>query len=162
MKNKVKKLREIFKITLIEEKDNTNYPSVQELTFEEVVGMNRKLVEKYNLRNNANQIHSVRDINGLQSCLGGVFYRGSDSYYQHLPIEKMAGLLLFRISQGQYFIDGNKRTSVLSMIIFLYNNCYNINIDDNKIEGLLWGFAAKKFTENDAIQYVEDNIYPKK
>ena len=162
MKNKVKKLREIFNRISFKNNKKNICPSLLELSLQEVIGMNKKEIERFNLKNNEKQLHNIRDIDGLKSCLGGIFMRDISGYYYHLPIEKMAGLLLYRISQGQYFTDGNKRTSVLCMIFFLYNNGYNIKIDNDKIEALLWGFASKKNTDKDSIQYVEDNLYPKK
>lgn len=162
MKNKLKKLQEILNNIPFGKKNKKIYPPLIELSLQEVVGMNRKELEKYNLKNNAKQLHTLINPDGLKSCLGGIFMRDLSGYYYHLPIEKMAALLFFRISQGQYFADGNKRTSVRSMTIFLYNNGYRIQIDDDTIEDLLWGFATKKYNDTHAIQYVEDNIYPKK
>jgi prophage maintenance system killer protein len=34
----------------------------------------------------------------------------------------MAGLLLYRIAEGQFFLDGNKRTAVVAATIFLRNH----------------------------------------
>jgi death-on-curing protein len=132
-----------------------------ELDFPEVIGMNKKEIERFNLKNNEKQIHNIRDINGLKSCLGGIFMRDISGYYYHLPIEKMAGLLLYRISQGHYFTDGNKRTSVICMSIFLSNNGYKIKIDNQIIYDLLHGFATHQYKEIDAIQYIHRNILPK-
>ncbi|MCX6131799.1 MAG: type II toxin-antitoxin system death-on-curing family toxin [Proteobacteria bacterium] len=84
----------------------------------------------------------------------------------HLPIEKMAGLLLYRIAEGQFFLDGNKRTALLATFFFLKNNGYQLYIDEQRMDDLIWGFAKDpatgqaKYSENDAIQYIFDNIAP--
>ena len=84
----------------------------------------------------------------------------------HLPIEKMAGLLLYRIAEGQFFMDGNKRTAIFAAWFFLANNGYSLYIDENRLNDLIWGFpkdpvtGLAKYSEDDAIQYMFDNIMP--
>jgi len=71
----------------------------------------------------------------------------------------MAGLLISRISQGQFFINGNKRTAVNSCWAFLYNNGFGITLDINQVYSLLIGIANHNKTEKDAIDWVCSNIY---
>lgn len=77
----------------------------------------------------------------------------------------MAGLLLYRIAQGQFFLDGNKRTAVKSVEVFLIKNGYGIHWNRKEIKNLLWGFGhvlpdgQHPLSEVDAIEYVESNIY---
>jgi prophage maintenance system killer protein len=98
--------------------------------------------------------------------LGAIFHQGLSGYV-HLPLEKMAGLLLHRISQGQYFFDGNKRTGVLACAIFLQNHGLQLKLDRVQVAELVWGFAAPmdgslaKYGEDDAIQFVFDNVLPR-
>ena len=123
-----------------------------ELDYQEVIGLNKNVTKIYNIKNNSNQPHVLVKQNELKSCLAGIFARDFIGTYYNIPIEKMAGLLLYRIAQGQFFMDGNKRTAILSMKFFLFNNGINILIKGKELEELTWGFAVKKYNDIDSIQ----------
>lgn len=116
-----------------------------ELRSQEIIGLNKSLILKHNEKHGSFQKHIIVRANDLDSCVAGIFMRDLKGYYYNFPIEKIAGLLLYRVSQGQCFFDGNKRTSVLAMKFFLFNNDYNISIQEKELEELLWGFAIKKY-----------------
>lgn len=78
----------------------------------------------------------------------------------------MAGMLLYRIAQRQAFENGNKRTALLTCVFFLHNHGLKLRVDMNEVYSLLNGFATGTDgtpvkTEEDAIQYVFDNVMPK-
>ena len=92
------------------------------LTPEQVIGINERVILDAHRKDPAcKQRHVVVRDADLRSCIGAIFYQGA-SGYAHLPLEKMAGLLLYRIAQGQFFLDGNKRTAVVATTIFLRNH----------------------------------------
>ena len=139
-----------------------------ELTVDEVIGLNRKAILDQVWRVPASTAkHVLRNRGGLEGCIGGVFMQLTAGYV-HLPLEKMAGLLLSRIAQGQFFLDGYKRTAVLSTFFFLGNNGHKLRMIRDQMNDLIWGFAAPiddpgakpKYKEEDAVQYVFDNIMP--
>lgn len=139
---------------------------LKEISLDEVVGLNRAAIERHNLLNPSdNQNHQLVRPNDLASCIGGIFYQ-SQNGYSHLPLEKMAGLLLYRIAEGQFFEDGNKRTALLSCITFLGNNGYRLRTERKEVRELLLGFAKPnadidpRYDENDSIQFIFDNILP--
>ena len=138
-----------------------------EITPEQVTGLNRSVVEKARQWNPKSQEQDVLVRPGdLKSCIGAVFQQLHPIGYVHLPLEKMAGLLLFRIAEGQFFRDANKRTALLSTITFLHNNGHQLRVERDTVRNLLWGFAKPmtggpaKCDELDAIQFVCDNILP--
>jgi prophage maintenance system killer protein len=139
-----------------------------ELTADQVAGLNRSAIKFANNQPGQKQVHALRDRGGLESCVGSIFYQSSGGYLS-LPIEKMAGLLLYRIAEGQYFVDGNKRTSVLACVAFLSTNGLKLHVVDDELDDLIWNFApppndpmkAPKYSEDDAIQYIFDNVLPK-
>jgi death on curing protein len=51
------------------------------------------------------------------------------AYYEDADIALQAVLLALGISQGQPFLDGNKRTALAAMIVFLRMNGLRINSD---------------------------------
>jgi death-on-curing family protein len=139
---------------------------LMELEPSHVIGLNKKSIQDAHRKDpHSAQKHQLIRPSDLQSCLGAIFHQSSRRYV-HLPIEKIAGLLLYRIAEGQFFMDGNKRTALLSAVFFLRNNGYQLYIDENRMEALIWGFAkdpvtgTSKFNEPDAIHYVFDNILP--
>ncbi len=77
-------------------------------------------------------------------------------------------LVALRRAQGQFFLDGNKRTAVLSTFFFLGNNGHKLRMIRDQMNDLIWGFASPvddssvkpKYKEEDAIQYVFDHIVP--
>ena len=85
----------------------------------------------------------------------------------HSPLEKMAGLLLYRIAQGQFFLDGNKRTAVVAATIFLCNHGLLLRLDRPTVNDLMCGFAVgeggvpAKYRDQDAVQFVFDNVMPR-
>jgi death-on-curing family protein len=137
-----------------------------ELQAREVEGLNRRAIEDAHRKDSTcKQQHRLVRAGDLSGCLAGIFYQ-SVAGYMHLPIEKMAGLLLYRIAEGQFFMDGNKRTGIFAAWFFLANNGYSLHMDENRLNDLIWGFSKDpatghaKFSENDAIQYMFDNIMP--
>jgi prophage maintenance system killer protein len=137
-----------------------------ELEPRHVVGMNLKAIQDAHRKDpTCTQSHQLVRPHDLQGCLGSIFFQTGPGYV-HLPIEKMAGLLLYRIAEGQFFLDGNKRTALLATFFFLRNNGYQLYIDEPRLDDLIWGFAKDpgtgiaKYSEADAIQYMFDNIMP--
>lgn len=143
--------------------------TLRELTHTEVIGVNRSVILDAHRKDPASQQKHilVRPLD-LQSCLAGIFFQSAQGY-MHYPLEKIAGLLLYRIAQGQFFIDGNKRTAISSCYFFLLNNGHSLRTDRKTVSELLWGFsppeddpsAAPRYTDSDAIQFVFDNIAPR-
>ena len=142
---------------------------LQELTADQVDGINARVIIDMRRKDTAcQQKHVLVNSAGLQSCLGGVFYQSVQGY-AHIPLEKIAGMLLYRLAQGQYFLDGNKRTAIASCFYFLANNGHSLRTDRKTVNDLLWGFARSevdpsapaRYDIGDAIQFVFDNITPR-
>lgn len=134
-----------------------------EMTIEQVINFNKKVIADAHRKDpKCQQQHAIGDKNKLEGCLGGIFYRGFDQGYMNWPIEKMAGLMLFRLAEGQFFLEGNKRTAVVSSYFFLFNNGYILKFTKEEMSDLMWGFAAdptdplapRRYTEKDAIRFV--------
>lgn len=141
--------------------------SLYEMAFDHVVGVNRSVIFRGNSDLGLSETHGVRNPSGLKGCLAGIFYQDTTQGYLNLPIEKMAGLMLYRISEGQFFINGNKRTALISTKYFLGNNGYGISYNEQEMSDLLWGFAKPigkpgvpaKYSEVDSINFVTSRVY---
>lgn len=145
----------------------TPISSLVELTFEQIVGFNKRTILDSILKDPSSQeFHAVVKPNDLHSLLAGVFYRDSQGTYLNLPIEKLAALLLYRVAQVQCFANGNKRTALLTCYFFIFNNGFLLRIDRAKVNNLLWGFAkdmdnplaGPRYNVDDAQRYVEENL----
>lgn len=133
--------------------------NLHELTVDEVIKINQISIQLNNTRNGTNEAHNLIRPDVLESAIGGIFIQLGNGY-ANLPIEKMAGLLLARISQSQAFENGNKRKALMSMLVFLETHGLKIKCDKNDMMTILHGLANKNKTEEDAIQFVMDNIIP--
>ena len=122
----------------------------EKITKEEILKLHFEAVTRWGGEN------GVRDENLLDSvCVNpynGMF--GTDLY--PTVFDKAAKLLL-DFSRYQVFIDGNKRTGVLSMQYLLLINGYDINMDNEGIYELTMAIANNRITE---IEDIVDIIKP--
>lgn len=140
--------------------------NIAELSFETVVRINQRVMLDIKIRQIATQAkHAVVRPDDLNSCLAGIFYQSIVGYMHH-PLEKMAGLLLYRLAQGQFFLDGNKRTAVVAAAIFCRSHGLDLHLDRKRVNELIWGFAhgadgtPPKYGEAEAVEYIFANIVP--
>ena len=141
--------------------------NIKEMTVDQISGFNQRAIEEKKRKDpTCQENHNLVRSGDLSGALGSIFYQSINGY-NNLPIEKMAGMLLYRVSQRQAFENGNKRTALLSCVFFLQNHGLNLRIDMNEVFSLLSGFATgadgapPAKTEEDAIQYVFDNVMPR-
>lgn len=141
--------------------------NIKEMTVDQVSGLNRRAIEDKKKRDpTCKENHNLVRPGDLSSALGSIFYQSVKGYH-NLPVEKMAGMLLYRISQRQAFENGNKRTALLTCGFFLHNHGLKLRVDTNALYSLLNGFATgadgtpPTNDEQDAIQYVFDNVMPR-
>lgn len=66
----------------------------------------------------------VRDVGGLESALARPANYGS--YDENADIALLAAVLTHGIAEGQYFVEGNKRTALITLNSFLQFNGYTI------------------------------------
>lgn len=57
--------------------------------------------------------------------------------FLHPTIAEQAAAYLYHIANNHAFIDGNKRTAVAIMEVFLRMNGYNLNLTDEELEDLV-------------------------
>lgn len=138
-----------------------------EITTDEVVLWHDFVIQNSNIEFGTTEDSHCRDMKGLDGCIQGVFQGSSfvKNGYLNLPIEKMAGLLLYRIAEGQYFVNGNKRIALVATETFLKKNGYGLSYDDQEVSDLIISFAqpmnsiTPRKTESDSIRFIEDSLY---
>jgi death-on-curing protein len=96
----------------------------------------------------------VRDEGGLEAAVNQpkhAFYYGSADLFD------LAATDAFRIAEGQYFLDGNKRTAATSALTFLGMNGIALKVySDDALSDLLIGIAEKRFTKSDLAEYFRE------
>lgn len=87
-------------------------PDPEFLTVEDVLAIYQRQMQRYG------GLDGVRDLGLLESAVGmpQAMFGGE---YLHRDLFAMAAAYAFHIAQNQPFLDGNKRTGLLSALVFL-------------------------------------------
>jgi death-on-curing protein len=99
-------------------------------------------------------IYGVRDIRLLSSAI----YMPESSFerqYLHKTIPAMAAAYAFHICQNHPFIDGNKRVSLASSLVFLDLNDYEFNCKDEIIYNKIMDMAKGEIGKDEIIKFYE-------
>ena len=105
------------------------------LTLDEVLGIHADQIRRYGGR------PGLRDLGLLQSALampettfGGEFLHGT--------VFEMAAAYLFHLARNHPFVDGNKRTALMSALVFLGLNGQRLDAESGALYELVDGVAA--------------------
>ena len=124
-------------------------PNIQ-LTVEDIYELHRELEDAFVLSS------GVRDKNLLASAVNAPFqtFMGSDLY----PfLYDKAAQLCYGIANNHPFTDGNKRTALHSMYVYLIINGYDITATQQEVEKLIINVAAGNMTNIELAQWLRDN-----
>ncbi|SRR6266498_2110964 len=72
----------------------------------------------------------------------------SYAYYQSADIALQAAVLAHGIAEGQPFIDGNKRTALVSMLGFLAINSHTVSSTEEELFNWLLGLSGSLTVED--------------
>ena len=98
----------------------------------------------------------VRDENLLASAVNTPFqtFMGSDLYPS---IYDKAAQLCYGIANNHPFIDGNKRTALHSMYVYLILNGFDITATQPDVENMIIDVAAGNMTNTELAQWLREN-----
>lgn len=82
--------------------------------------------------------------------------------YLHEDIPTMAAAYLFHIAQAHAFRDGNKRTAVLSALVFLDHNGFEVTADNDDIIDVGLNVASGELDKSGVIHWMHSFAQPKK
>ncbi|MBL7036614.1 type II toxin-antitoxin system death-on-curing family toxin [Candidatus Microgenomates bacterium] len=87
----------------------------------------------------------IRDVGMLESAIGRPFatFAGKDLY---ITIFLKAGALVQSLVKNHPFVDGNKRTALVSAIVFLKMNNYILSISQDKSVDFVMDVANKNLS----------------
>lgn len=123
------------------------------LSTEQVIAIHSNQIELYGGQD------GIRDYNMLESAVGAPKSSfGGKLLYKTLP--EMAAACFFSIINNHAFIDGNKRTAVMTAYVFIYMNGYELQVDEdelvdfavNVIEQRLSREAIAQFLDKDTVK----------
>ena len=121
------------------------------LTLEEVLALHEISIKEFG------GTHGIRELGLLESAVHQPQQSfGSQNLY--VEIWDKAAILGYAISENQPFLDGNKRTAALSMLVFLEVNGYEVNVKKGEIYKTIMSIANKKITRKKIAQWLKKNV----
>lgn len=101
----------------------------------------------------------IRDIGLLQSAIAmpQAMFAG---HHLHVTLHEMAAAYLFHICANHPFVDGNKRTSAMTAIIFLDLNGIEVTALQSDLVDLVLGVAQGKTQKPEIAEFLRANSKP--
>ena len=98
----------------------------------------------------------IRDENLLASAVNAPFqtFMGNDLYPS---IYDKAAQLCYGIANYHPFMDGNKRTALHSMYVYLIINGFDIAASQQEVENLIINVAAGNMTNTELAEWLREN-----
>ena len=124
-------------------------PNIQ-FTIQDIYELHNQLEESFILSS------GVRDENLLASAVNTPFqtFMGNDLYPY---IYDKAAQLCYGIVKNHPFTDGNKRTALHSMYVYLIINGFDITATQQEVEDLIIDVAAGNMRNVELAQWLRDN-----
>jgi death-on-curing protein len=80
-----------------------------------------------------------------------------DGEYIHKDIFKMAAAYGYHLCRNHPFVDGNKRTGLVAMYLFLYVNGHQIIADKKSLYAIVMGIADGSVDKQQLADYLASN-----
>ena len=81
--------------------------------------------------------------------------------YLHADVYEMAAAYLFHIIRNHPFMDGNKRTGVVSALVFLILNGVELFADEDNLEKMVISVAEDKIGKSEIARFFRENSRPR-
>ncbi|MDY3927880.1 MAG: type II toxin-antitoxin system death-on-curing family toxin [Clostridia bacterium] len=121
------------------------------LTVNEVIILHEKLISK------TGGLNGIRDVSMLESAVLSCFQTFDEEELYPEIVDK-AARMAFGICKNHPFIDGNKRTAILSMITILYTNGIKILYSQQELIQLGLGIADGSINYENIVEWVKKHI----
>ena len=99
----------------------------------------------------------VRDLGLLESALARPINRFA---YGETDLAVLAAAYCFGIAKNHPFVDGNKRTALASMIVFLGLNHIDLDAPQEEAAAIVLALAAGETTEDVLARWIADHSKP--
>lgn len=97
----------------------------------------------------------IRDLGALESALGRPRNRW---VYEQGDLPDLAAAYAFGIARNHPFVDGNKRTALVSLVTFLGLNGIDFVADEAEAVVIILGLAAGEIGEEGLARWIRDNL----
>jgi death on curing protein len=99
----------------------------------------------------------IRDLGLLESALA----RPQNKYaYGETDLAALAAAYGFGIARNHPFVDGNKRTALASMIVFLNLNGLDLDAPQEAATAIVLALAAGEIGEDVLMRWIADSVRP--
>lgn len=112
------------------------------LTLAEVIDIHSNQMRLYG------GLPGIRDINLLSSAIA-MPYASFHGEYLHNDIYEMAAAYAFHICKNHSFVDGNKRTALVSALVFLELNGISISDSQGKLYDAMLDLSTGKLNKSE-------------
>ena len=96
----------------------------------------------------------MRDENALESALHRAENKAA---YGEPDVFELAAAYAFGLARNHAFVDGNKRTAIVTAMLFLALNGYRMSADNGRIYVFTMTLAAGEIEEDGAAAFFRDN-----
>jgi death on curing protein len=119
------------------------------LRLDEVVGIHNDQIELYG------GSPGIRDLELLKSAIAmpSVGFGGE---YLHTDIFEMAAAYLFHIVRNHPFVDGNKRTGAVAVLVFLRMNGMELCAEEETYANLVFSVAEGKTDKPGITRFIKE------
>jgi len=124
------------------------------LTLDEVLALHADQIARYG------GSALVRDVGLLESALAmpAATFGGE---LVHASLDEQAAAYLFSLVKNHPFVDGNKRTGLVAMLVFLGLNGRRLEAADDELTDLVLGVAAGRLSKADVAVFVRRHRRPR-
>lgn len=124
-------------------------PNIQ-FTIQDIYELHKQLENAFILSS------GVRDENLLASAVNTPFqtFMGNDLYPS---LYDKAAQLCYGIANNHPFTDGNKRTALHSMYVYLIINGFDITATQQDVENMIIDVASGNMTNTELVQWLQKN-----
>ncbi len=99
----------------------------------------------------------IRDLGLLESAVASPINKFT---YGEFDLANLAAACGFGIARNHPFVDGNKRTALASMIVFLGLNGFDLDAPREQATVIILGLASGEMSEKGLAGWIADHIKP--
>jgi death-on-curing protein len=119
------------------------------LNTDDIITINKKVVIKYG------GFCGLRGRSLVEICVDSVI---NNYYYKKPDLIELAVIYVFSIAQNHPFLDGNKRTALMSMLIFLDLNDVETDFLAKELEDNVVKIVTKEIKEDEFLRWIKKFI----
>lgn len=121
------------------------------LSIDDVLALHERQIERYGGG------AGIRDLGLLQSAVA-LASASFDGAWLHASLEEMAAAYLFHLAQNHPFVDGNKRTAAVAMIVFLRINNLMPTFSEDELVDLTMAVASSTCSKAEAAMRIAARV----